>query len=139
MGEPRAGYAVTLLAEGRVLVCGGKANGAGAGFAPCEFWSMETEAWSPAGRLARPRERAAAVSLGDGQAVFVGGVGPTRDASYAVDVWDPRRNDSVTAGELPFPAENPFAARMPDGRVVVVDDGPKFQRTRVAILEPDQP
>jgi len=136
MGEPRAGYAVTLLADDRVLVCGGKANGGGTRFASCEIWNMDTEAWRPAGGLTRPREQAAAVQLGDGRALFVGGVGSTKDASYAVDVWDPRRNDSAAAGVLPFPAENPLAAPMPDGRVIVVDDGPKFERTRVAIWNP---
>ena len=57
MGEPRAGYAVTPLAEGRVLVCGGKTTSGRPRFAPCELWNADTEAWTPAGGLARPHER----------------------------------------------------------------------------------
>jgi hypothetical protein len=137
MREPSVEHTATLLADGRVLVCGGRRSGGGpARFAGCEIWNPETERWAPAGTLARPRERPAAVQLADGRVVFLGSAGAAQNTPNAVDIWDPRRNDTVAAGSLPLPAENLLAARLLDGRVLAVADGPKFEKTQAAIWNP---
>ena len=142
MHEPRVDHGAALLSDGRVLVCGGRASNLGGTLKPlssCEIWSPADETWSPAGALPAPRTQVAAVPLDDDRIAFIGGwqaaAAPT-EAESAVDVWDPRSNDVVKAGRLPFPAEHPHAVRLPDGRVFVIDDGPEQKAPRAALWNP---
>ena len=139
--DARYGHAATLLADGRVLVCGGQAVTGTGILDSCEVWDPETERWTPAGRLAHPRVRPAAIRLADDRVAFVGGYDNSvdqspRGARYAVDVWDPRSRGAAAAGALPFPAEHPLVARLPNGRLFVTDDGPNLQQLRAASWNP---
>ncbi len=139
--DPRTGHAVAELADGRVLVCGGQVPYGSKSIDSCEAWNPETERWTPAGKLPFPRTRMAAVRLADDRVALVGGYGTPVDgspqgASDAIAVWDPRLNDAVAAGVLPFRAVHPFAVRLPDGRLFVIDDGPDAKRLRAAVWNP---
>ena len=143
INDPRDRQSATLLADGRVLICGGTSPQPGTvRLVPsCEVWSPETERWTPAGSLAYPRASMASVRLADGRVAFVGGTdygvpGSAVEARSAIDLWDPRHNDATTAGTLPFSAERPQAVLQPDGRLFVTDDGPESERLRAAIWNP---
>ncbi|HLK93371.1 MAG TPA: hypothetical protein VKZ18_25995 [Polyangia bacterium] len=138
MRQPRKQHDATLLADGRVLVCGGEQDdGPKVWLVPgCALWNPETERWSDGGTLARPRGGLTGARLSDGRVAFFGGfsyLAPSlQDVRYAVDVWDPASNTATAAGLLPFPTQHPLVARLGDGRVLVVDD----QRLRAATWNP---
>lgn len=72
--EPRAFHSATLLPTGQVLVAGGYASEIrGAARATVELFDPETETWSIAQPLLRPRKMHTATLLPGGDVVFVGG------------------------------------------------------------------
>ena len=73
-GEPLEGrFAVTPLADGRLLLTGGLLNGA----PTAETWLLDpkTAAWTPGPPLLRPRAGHVAAQAPDGRVLLVGGVG----------------------------------------------------------------
>jgi hypothetical protein len=74
LGEPLEGrFAVTPLADGRLLLTGGILNGA----PTAETWLLDpkTAAWTPGPPLPRPRAGHVAAQAPDGRVLLVGGVG----------------------------------------------------------------
>lgn len=75
-------------------------------------------------RLSTPRAAHASVVLDDGRVLLIGGcvrdgceVGPK---SASVDLFDPADATIVPAGQLLTPRVSPRAARLPDGRILLV-------------------
>jgi hypothetical protein len=115
MTMARAGPAVTLLPDGRVLIAGG--TGPGGQRASAELYDPRAGTFSPTGAMTRERGVAVATLLPDGRVLIVGGV----DAS--AELYSPetdrtsarfRATGSMRDGE----ASN--AVLLPDGRVFVL-------------------
>jgi hypothetical protein len=80
MAVRRAGQTATVLADGRVLVTGGRTfDGAVIGSVPsAELYSPSTNAWTPAGSMSAARAFQTATLLNDGRVLVCGGhSGPT--------------------------------------------------------------
>ena len=83
MSEVRSSHTQTLLSDGRVLIAGGYGeatkdghNSSAPKLASAEIWNPDTGRFSPTGSMEAANAMAAAVSLGDGRVLIVGGTGP---------------------------------------------------------------
>jgi hypothetical protein len=72
MRRKRAGFAIALLADGRVLVCGGVAEGC-MEMKSAELFDPETETWQAAAPMNVARRNHRAALLPDGSVLVIGG------------------------------------------------------------------
>lgn len=121
--DPRAAAAGVRLSDGRVLVIGG---GAGAGrpapSALVEMADASLTAWATIRPLNQPRYKHAAVALGDGRALVVGG-SDARDRQgkiAAFEIFDPKSLSFIAAGR------STVARFKIPGAVVALGDGRVF-------------
>jgi hypothetical protein len=101
---------VVALPDGRVVV----ADGTGA-----EIYDPAANTWTSTGPLTAPmRFWSAAVLLGDGRVLLVGGYGPST-YSAAAEILDPATLTWTAAAPMNVAREWPMIARLPGGRVLV--------------------
>jgi hypothetical protein len=119
----RVGHTATLLADGRIVVLGGRPATA---YTPqlrtvipsAETWDPATERWAEA---MAPAARAfhTATLLADGRVLIAGGADRHRTLSTA-ELYDPRTGAFTPTGPLEFGRSNHGATLLADGRVLVV-------------------
>lgn len=111
LGSRRQRATATLLADGRVLICGGFDSGDGGGvngdpgvggLASAEIYSPLSGMFSPTGSMSTPREQATAVLLADGRVLVIGGY----DASNGVnlqtsEIYDPDSGQFSQVATMP--------------------------------------
>ncbi|WP_438026719.1 thrombospondin type 3 repeat-containing protein [Sorangium sp. So ce233] len=107
MESPSEEHAAALLADGRVLVTGGRRPTSGS-VADCEIYDPAADAWSPAASMLYPRRAHAAVTLLDGRVLVAGSAGRSAEIyDPASDTWSPAgdmlagRSSEVTGTLLP--------------------------------------
>ena len=102
MHRPHALLTATVLADGEVLVTGGRVGGHGAssgtstydtgnGSAVAELFDPTTGAWTPTAPLGQRRELQIAVALPDGRVLVAGGF-DCRRALRSTEIYDPDAN-----------------------------------------------
>ena len=92
--ETRREFTATLLADGRVLVAGGKQtvpDGGGSPTASTELWDPSTSRFEPGPELAEARAGHTATLLADGRVLIVGGyrAGSGLDGVLLAELWEP--------------------------------------------------
>ena len=122
MNEDRNFATATLLPNGKVLVAGG--------FSEKRFTLDKAEVYDPAknvweatlGRLNDRRELFTATPLDDGRVLLVGGLSlKKRTTLLTAETYDPKTNTfTATPGLMTDDRFGHAAARLPDGRVLVV-------------------
>jgi N-acetylneuraminic acid mutarotase len=131
MNAARDFHTATLLADGRVLVAGGRdANGI---LDSAELYDPATRAWSLTGRMNTPRLDYTATLLFDGRVLVAGGTTVTGagpfgfGATDTAELYDPATGTWRTTGSLRTKRGGQAATRLHDGRVLVAggsnDDG----------------
>jgi serpin B len=138
LAAARTGAQAVTLADGRVLVVGGRGPDSGElPVATAEIYDPATAAWSSAGSLELRREDFGLVALPDGGALVVGGFagGDSPSATTSSERFDPRSLTWSSAGAMGVAAANPTAVLLGDGRVLVAGgmSGPDFTEGSVAI------
>ena len=120
MGTPRWGHIATLLANGRVLVVGGR-NGV-VQLSSAELYDPSTGTWSPTGSMVgHVGGDFSATLLRDGRVLVAGGgrggdlYQPVADA----ELYDPATGSWTATGSMNAPRSGHLAALLPDGRVLV--------------------
>jgi hypothetical protein len=131
MATARADHSATPLPDGRVLICGG-VNGEGVALATTELFDPRTGTFRPGPVMSSPRNGHAAVAAG-GTVVLVGGIVNERVVAstdvLAEAVWSP-------GPQLRTARVKHAAARLPDGRVLVVGGASSVEgRTLLASTE----
>jgi Kelch motif len=118
----RTQHSVTQLANGDVLVAGGRTCGDfDSTEASVERYSFTRSRWETVASLPEPRLNHVALALPDGDLLLLGGRAadrePTAVLRYAAkdDAW-------VEIGALAQPMREPRAVLLPDGRNVIVGD-----------------
>jgi hypothetical protein len=125
---PRHYPTATSLADGRVLVAGGRAYGPKIDHTvdAADVFDPKTGAWTSVGPMVHPRSQHGDALLDDGQVLLVGGSSPegTRDDA---ELFDPKSGSFLPTGSLAEPRLAFATARAAGGRVVVaggfVQDG----------------
>src|SRR5438046_693432 len=84
---PRTGHAATVLADGRVLITGGR-DGAGTIVATAEIFDPATETSTAVGALVTARVSHTATLLPNGRVLIAGGTSATGSLSSA-EIFDP--------------------------------------------------
>ncbi len=125
MPEERSAAAIVPLADGRVLVAGGRAGDD----AVLTAWTGDAAGWTPLAPLSVPLTDATGVLLADGTVVIAG----ARDRSAGASLrWDPRTGDWT-----PLPLPDPAPGRLlplAGGAAWVRDQVYDQPRVSVAVL-----
>jgi Galactose oxidase, central domain len=146
----RAEHTATLLADGRVLVVGGRAisfdassNVSDETLASADVFDPRTEAWRPVASLHDARSDHVAVLLHDGRVLVAGGLTPAAKGGTprTIEIYDPA-TDAWTRLAAPLPSAIHSATVLADGRVLVIGfagygwTSPHRDRQAYAIFDP---
>lgn len=124
LSTPRTQHTATLLADGRVLVVGGRSLSATV--ASTELFDPATNGWKAGPSLVTPRAGHTATLLRDGRVLVVGGTGPAADGSSrfeaiaTAEVLDARAQQWAVVGTLAEARNGHTATRLLDGSVLIV-------------------
>ena len=138
MSEVREEPTATLLADGKVLVIGGRDTLKELSGDP-ELFDPSTNTWTKVSKLNDPRESHGAVLLDDGKVLVVGGKNSMLRQLSSSELYNPDENSWTEAGESTEARINHTVTLLSDGRVLSVgggkDDGPYLKSAE--IYDPD--
>ena len=121
METARQSHAATVLADGRVLVVGGRTAIGGRRavrqkvYPSAEVYDPASGSWSPAGSMANERSRHTVTLLEDGRVLAVG----TKGKKTIPEVFDPSADAWSLTGEMTAPRGEHAATLLGDGTVLV--------------------
>lgn len=118
MTEVRMRPTVVALADGRVLVLGGRGGKTGDALGTAEIYDPATGQFSATGSMAGPRYVASATLLEDGTVLVAGGL-TARDVLATAELYDPATGVFSATGSLVEARIQPLAVRLADGRVLI--------------------
>jgi len=127
MSVPRANHTATTLADGRVLVIGGRDstcvfNCSLAVWRSAEIYDPAAGTFTAVGSMAQRRFNHTATLLPDGRVLVAGGTTPdlpATDVSSLVEVFDPATNQFQVLGNLLRPRSQHTATLLGDGTVLL--------------------
>jgi hypothetical protein len=124
----RGEHTATLLRNGTILVAGGT-DGRGTALASAELYNPKTNSWAPAGTMATTRLDFTATLLSSGQVLVVGGLDAPFPSSplASAELYDPTTNAWLPAAPMSLSRGRHTATRLPDGRVLVVEQSSTFR------------
>ena len=125
MVEARNAHSATLLADGRVLVAGGRASRIGPALDSAEVYDPETNTWSATASMGTARFNHTATRLPDGRVLVAGGftVGFADNAQPfpgTAEIYDPATGQWSPAGEMVVRRAAHNAVLLEDGRVLLI-------------------
>lgn len=126
LATARFQHTATLLADGRVLVTGGRSADTLETLASTELFDPRRSVWSPGPPLSARRAGHTATLLLDGRVLVVGGTAPAGDGSNRFDslssaeVFDPAQKTWTTVSSMAEARNGHTASRLADGSVLVV-------------------
>jgi uncharacterized protein (TIGR03437 family) len=115
---PRREHTATLLADGRVLVAGGRRTDTIV-LASAEIYDPNTGGWSDAGALNQPRYLHAAVLLQNGKVLVAGGGGGNNILKSA-EIYDPAQNQWSNVSPMSEARYRHTLSLLPDGTALAV-------------------
>lgn len=145
LAEPRLHHTATLLADGRVLVVGGRGADGLTTLASCELFEPKKMRWSRCASLGTARSHHAATRLLDGRVLVTGGTnhdasaGQNRFVALAsAELYDPARDAWAPVAAMADARNGHTATLLLDGSVLVVG-GAREQRVHLASVERYEP
>lgn len=117
MSTDRYDFAVTQLADGRVLVTGGR--WVLTYHTSAEIYDPETETFTLTGSMTDARYHHAATLLPDGRVLVTGGYNSTDKALSGAEIYDPNSGTWATADNMSQQRENHTATLLPNGQVLI--------------------
>jgi hypothetical protein len=136
MNTARSNPAAAVLADGRVIVAGGRyidKTHRPRILDSSETWDPKTGVWSRTGPLAESRWGASAVTLSDGRVLIVGGGGSPRTAPAersSAEIYDPGAGSWTPAGRLAVARSGFILVALSDGGAIVAGglNNPRYGR-----------
>ncbi len=113
----REAHAVTLFADGRVMITGGNAGGRGGRLSSSQMYQTTGDAWQPAAALLGPRVAHSATLLTDGRVLVSGG--RADDNLATTEIYVPSQKRWLRGPQMPQPRSAHQAIALEDGRVLV--------------------
>ncbi|WP_437317613.1 thrombospondin type 3 repeat-containing protein [Sorangium sp. So ce385] len=129
MSTPSVEHAATLLADGRVLVTGGRTPTFSSA-ASCVIYDPATDAWSPAASMLYQRRGHTAVTLLDGRVLVAGSARRGEIYDPASDTWSP------TGNMLASRSYAVTGALLPSGKVLVTGGTGSIASAQAEIYDP---
>ncbi len=129
LGTPRRAHTATLLANGKVLVAGGReflgnSPPSWRGIEGAELYDPATGRWSATGSLSTPRGGHLAVRLTNGKVLVVGGDNGYDIGVTTAEIYDPETGTWSGAGSISVPRMSATATLLADGWVLVAGGKP---------------
>jgi WD40 repeat protein len=116
MTTGRVEHAITVLADGRVLVTGGFNSGGVENSA--EIFDWATGQFEATGAMFEARAYHTSTLLDDGRVLVVGA--PADDVGWSAEIFNPETGTfATTTGDLIQPREGHTATKLADGRVLI--------------------
>jgi galactose oxidase-like protein/Kelch motif protein len=126
MGTTRSGHTATLLADGKVLVAGGRDHNSHP-LASAELYDPATGSWTPTRNMAAKRTNQTATLLADGTVLVAGGASGDGSAALAsAERYDPRSETWSAVAPMTEARAFQTATLLPDGKVLVVGGFPSL-------------
>jgi N-acetylneuraminic acid mutarotase len=119
IGDPRTGFTLTALADGRALLAGGLAADGMTVLRSTLLYDPATNSWSPGPELREARTDHAAAALKDGRVLVTGGIDYLGRLA-ASEILDPRAGTWSVTGALHNARSFAAATTLQDGRVIVI-------------------
>ncbi len=128
LATARSQHTATRLADGRVLVAGGRSQDATVALSSTELFDPRTNTWKLGPPMSTARAGHTATILVDGRVLVVGGSAPAAsedgtnrfEALASAELFDPKRNGWTTVGALANPRNGHSATRLADGSVLII-------------------
>ena len=119
MSKGRAFFAAVLLADGRVLVAGGSAQG-GLSYHDAEIYDPSNDVWSPAGGITAGGSGLSLTRLSDCRVLVAGGFNDNNSAMEAdADLFDPVTNTFSPLAPMHVVRSSHSATLLGDGSVLI--------------------
>jgi N-acetylneuraminic acid mutarotase len=120
----RFGHTSTLLADGKVLVAGGRicTGSSCTEFDSAELYDPTTGLWTAAGHMSVPRHAHVAVRLPSGKVLVAGGFSGSTTWNTA-ELYDPETGSWSLTGSLSVPRAFATATVLANGKVLVAGGG----------------
>lgn len=122
MSVARSNPAAVALADGRVLVTGGRGTG-GVALASAEVFDPATHTWSATAAMSTARADTNAVRLPDGRVLVAGGVDAVGQGLATAEAWSPQTGQWSAVASLPITGAAGQSALMDDGTVLFQANG----------------
>jgi hypothetical protein len=119
MRSTRLDHAATILADGRVLVCGGEQRGDEAVIDSAELFDLRTGAFEATGSMNSRRQLHTASLLPGGMVLVAGGWDGERSLASA-EGYEPASGRFVRLGSMLQPRESHTATMLGDGKILLV-------------------
>ena len=122
LNESRSLHTATLLPSGQVLVVGGQSALGAVNRSSAELYDPENGTWSLTAPMTMPRALQSATLLLSGEVLVAGGIAVSGDnaALRSTEIYDPLADTWSADASMANPRGAHSAARLPDGRVIVV-------------------
>jgi CSLREA domain-containing protein len=120
MAVQRADHTATPLADGNVLIVGGRTGSASTALASAEEYDPETGVFTAVGSLSTARYRATATRLADERVLIAGGVDGNGNALSSAEIYNPVTTTFSPAGSMVTARDQATATLLADGRVLIV-------------------